>query len=130
ELTHLAGAGPGPTVAEAGPGPGLRRVMDELKDPVGGAGPAPAPATGSEFPFLGPPARAGQLGRLGGYEVLSVLGRGGMGLVFKGFDRTLSRFVAIKVLAPQLAANAAARQRFQREGRAAAAVSHEHVVAI
>jgi serine/threonine-protein kinase len=132
ELTRVAGSWPGQTAEDAGPGsgPGLRRVMDELKDPQPEPAPAPAPPASSEFPFLGPPARAGHLGRLGGYEVLSILGRGGMGVVFKGFDRSLSRFVAIKVLAPQLAANAAARQRFGREGRAAAAVSHEHVVAI
>ena len=53
-----------------------------------------------------------------------------MGVVLKAFDPSLSRFVAIKVLAPQLAAVAAARKRFAREARAAAAVRHEHVVPI
>ena len=38
------------------------------------------------------------LGRLGGYDVLAIVGRGGMGVVFKAFDRELNRFVAIKVL--------------------------------
>jgi hypothetical protein len=72
----------------------------------------------------------GSLGRLGHYEVTEVIGRGGFGIVFKAFDPALHRYVAIKVLAPQLATSDAARQRFAREGRAAAAVSHEHLVAI
>jgi hypothetical protein len=53
-----------------------------------------------------------------------------MGLVFRAFDETLHRVVAIKVMAPQLAASASARQRFTREARAQAAVAHEHVVTI
>src|SRR5205823_5079493 len=70
------------------------------------------------------------LGRLGPYQVHEVLGRGGMGIVLKAFDPALNRLVAVKVLAPHLAANAAARLRFAREGRAAAAIRHEHVVAV
>jgi serine/threonine protein kinase len=53
-----------------------------------------------------------------------------MGVVLKGFDEKLQRVVAIKVLAPELAASGTARQRFTHEARAAAAVSHEHVVTI
>jgi serine/threonine protein kinase len=70
------------------------------------------------------------LGRLGRYEIESVIGSGGMGIVLKGHDSELNRRVAIKVLAPHLAQNGAARQRFAREARAAAAVVHEHVVGI
>ena len=69
-------------------------------------------------------------GRLGTYEVKGVLGRGGMGVVFKAFDPALNRNVAIKVLAAALASCGAARRRFLREARAAAAVVHEHVVAV
>src|SRR5262249_34432812 len=58
------------------------------------------------------------------------VGRGGMGVVLKAFDETLHRVVAIKVMAPQLATSATARQRFTREARAQAAVSHDHVVTI
>ncbi len=54
------------------------------------------------------------LGRLHGYEIAGVVGRGGMGVVLKGFDPALNRYVAIKVLAPQLATSGAARQRFAR----------------
>src|SRR5262249_38620446 len=63
-------------------------------------------------------------------EILEVVGRGGMGVVLKGFDEKLHRVVAIKVLAAELAVSGTARQRFTREARAAAAVSHEHVVTI
>lgn len=70
------------------------------------------------------------LGRFGGYEILGIIGEGGMGIVLKGFEAPLNRYVAIKVLAPHLAGNGAARQRFSREARAAAAVLHENVIAI
>jgi Protein kinase domain len=80
--------------------------------------------------FLAPTEKPGSLGRLGHYEVQQVIGRGGMGAVLKVFDDVLHRVVAIKVMAPQLAASATARRRFTREGRAQAAVAHDHVVAI
>ena len=70
------------------------------------------------------------LGRFGGYEIVGVIGFGGMGVVLKGFEPALDRYVAIKVLAPHLATSGAARTRFAREARAAAAVLHENVVAI
>jgi WD40 repeat protein len=80
--------------------------------------------------LLEPADGEGQLGRLGQYDILDVLGRGGMGVVFRGRDRALDRLVAIKVLAPGLGASAAARRRFAREAKAAAAVVHDHVVTI
>jgi hypothetical protein len=80
--------------------------------------------------FLAPSEDPQALGRLGSYEVVDVLGRGGMGVVLKAFDPALDRMVALKVLSPALAASGAARHRFAREARAAAAVVHEHVVAI
>jgi serine/threonine protein kinase len=80
--------------------------------------------------LLAPPSHPEMLGRLGRYEVERLIGAGGMGIVFKGFDTELNRPVAIKILAPHLAGSGAARQRFSREARAAAAVVHEHVVAI
>ncbi len=70
------------------------------------------------------------LGKLGRYVIEREIGTGGMGVVLKGYDGELNRTVAIKVLAPHLARSGAARQRFVREGRAAAAVVHENVVAI
>ncbi len=80
--------------------------------------------------FLEPPSHPEMLGRIGRYDVETVVGSGGMGIVVKAHDNELNRPVAIKVLAPHLAHNGSARQRFAREGRAAAAVVHEHVVAI
>ena len=79
---------------------------------------------------LRPCATPGRLGRLGPYEVVEILGRGGMGVVYKAVDPALDRTVAIKVLACAPAFNADARARFRREGRAAAAVRSEHAVVI
>jgi serine/threonine protein kinase len=67
---------------------------------------------------------------LGSYELRSLLGRGAMGVVFKAFEPSLHRFVAIKMLAPELAASPGARQRFAREARVAASIQNENVVGI
>ena len=91
----------------------------------------PKPGAGREgLDFLAPSENSAYLGRLGPYEVIGVLGEGGMGVVLKAFDPSLSRVVAIKVLAPQMAASGAARRRFSREAKAAAAVVHDHVISI
>jgi len=82
----------------------------------------------SEFYFLSPSSRPDSLGRLGHYEILEVLGKGGFGIVFRAFDETLERIVAVKVLAPQLAACPRARKRFLREAQSSAKVRHENVV--
>src|SRR5437868_496438 len=79
---------------------------------------------------LGPTDDPQMLGRLGGYEVSGVVGAGGMGVVLKAIDQSLDRTVAIKVLAPHLATSGAARKRFAREAKAAAAVLHPNVIAI
>ena len=70
------------------------------------------------------------LGRFDGYEIVGIIGFGGMGVVLKGFEPALDRYVAVKLLVPHLASSGAARARFDREARAAAAVLHENVVAI
>ncbi len=70
------------------------------------------------------------LGRIGRYDVERLIGSGGMGVVFKAYDTELNRPVAVKLLAPYLAGNGAARKRFAREARAAAAVVDDHVVPI
>jgi serine/threonine protein kinase len=92
--------------------------------------PTAAPEEEPVLAFLGPSREPGHLGRLGHYEVLEVLGRGGMGVVFRAFDDQLHRVVAIKVLAPVLIPSATARQRFLREARAAAAIRDAHVVGV
>jgi serine/threonine protein kinase len=83
-----------------------------------------------ELAFLAPSTKPGHIGRLGHYEILAVIGKGGFGIVLKGFDERLHRVVAIKVLSPAYAASGSARKRFIREARAAAAVKNEHVVGI
>jgi serine/threonine protein kinase len=79
---------------------------------------------------LGKPSHPEMFGRLGRYDIERVIGHGGMGIVLKAHDSELNRPIAIKLLAGHLAHVGAARERFAREGRAAAAVVHEHVVAI
>ncbi len=80
--------------------------------------------------MLAPTDDPEMLGRIGSYEVSGVIGCGGMGVVFKAHDRSLDRVVAIKVMAPHLAGSGAARKRFARESKAAAAVLHPNVIAI
>ncbi len=64
------------------------------------------------------------------YLILDVLGRGGMGIVFKARDTILDRIVAIKIPGALLSENPAARKRFIREGQTAAAVKDQHVVTV
>ncbi len=114
---------------------------DDVSDPAGAdfAGATAASITRDEWDavrpehirsFLAPTDDPRMLGRFGGYEITGVIGCGGMGVVLKGLDVALNRYVAIKALAPHLATSAAARLRFAREAKAAAAVVHENVVAI
>jgi serine/threonine protein kinase len=80
--------------------------------------------------FLEPATHPELLGRIGRYDVERLIGAGGMGVVLKAYDTELHRVVAIKVLLPHLATSSAARRRFAREAKAAAAVVHEHVIPI
>jgi serine/threonine protein kinase len=79
----------------------------------------PTPARGPHEP-----------GQLGPYRLLKVLGRGGMGIVYLAEDTVLNRQVALKAMSPARAESQEARQRFLREARAAAALEHDHIVAI
>ena len=67
---------------------------------------------------------------IGGHRILGLVGAGAMGRVYLAHDERLDRRVAIKVMNRRRARDAGARQRFLREGRAAAAVEHPHVLAI
>ncbi|MEZ6124331.1 MAG: protein kinase [Planctomycetaceae bacterium] len=80
--------------------------------------------------LLGPTDDPRMLGRIGPFEVSGCVGVGGMGVVFKARDPALDRYVAVKVLSPQLAASENARIRFAREAKAAAAVVHDNVIAV
>lgn len=90
----------------------------------------PWDAVASVLARLEPAEEAGELGRLGPYRILRLLGQGGMGLVLLADDSVLRRPVAIKFMRPELAEHPEARERFLREARAAAAVRHEGVVVI
>jgi eukaryotic-like serine/threonine-protein kinase len=64
---------------------------------------------------------------LGPYEILSPLGAGGMGEVYRARDTRLDRFVAVKVLPEHLAADPELRERFEREARAVSSLNHPHI---
>ena len=68
--------------------------------------------------------------RLGPYEIVSPIGAGGMGEVYKARDTRLERTVAIKVLASHLSASPEVRQRFEREARTISQLSHPHICAL
>ncbi|MEA2150441.1 MAG: hypothetical protein QOD69_2271 [Solirubrobacteraceae bacterium] len=65
---------------------------------------------------------------LGGYRIEALIGRGGMGVVYRAEDLRLGRKVALKLLAPELAANQGFRERFETESRLAAAIDHPHII--
>ncbi|VTR90854.1 serine threonine protein kinase : Serine/threonine protein kinase-related protein OS=Planctomyces limnophilus (strain ATCC 43296 / DSM 3776 / IFAM 1008 / 290) GN=Plim_0987 PE=3 SV=1: Pkinase: WD40: WD40: WD40: WD40: WD40: WD40 [Gemmata massiliana] len=112
----------------------LANAEDELRRtaafPDNGLGNTPVPQDELDLDFLQPPEKSGRLGKLAQFDVIRVVGRGGMGVVLHAYDPSLDRDVAIKVIDPQLANNEVARQRFCREARAAAAVTHDNLVAV
>ncbi|MFO0878340.1 MAG: protein kinase [Gemmataceae bacterium] len=118
-LEHPVGVPPLPTSAAEGPG-----LWEQF--------PSTMLHGVEEVPlsFLAPAQRAGSLGRIGHFEVLEILGHGGFGIVFRALDEVLQRVVAVKVLAPRIAATSPARQRFLREARSSAQVRHENVVQV
>ena len=74
--------------------------------------------------------RQGVLPKLGGYELISKLGEGGMGTVYKARQLSLNRVVALKVLPPEMTRNPTYVARFRREGRVAAKISHPNAVQV
>lgn len=68
--------------------------------------------------------------RLGPYEILSVLGAGGMGKVYRARDTRLDRFVAVKVVSDHLSSSSDSKHRFEREAKAISALSHPHICAL
>jgi WD40 repeat protein/serine/threonine protein kinase len=114
------------TIAPVGPAvSAIRRTAEGTAVPEGDGA-----ADQGLFDFLAPAQAPDEIGRLGPYRVLKVLGVGGMGVVFKAEDPGLQRPVALKAMLPGLASSGAAKQRFLREARAAAALKHDHIVTI
>ncbi|MGH8041828.1 MAG: protein kinase domain-containing protein [Rudaea sp.] len=68
--------------------------------------------------------------QLGHYDIIAELGRGGMGVVYKGYETSLNRYVAIKVLADALAHDESVKERFLREARSMAALNDPHIISI
>jgi WD40 repeat protein len=83
-----------------------------------------------EYEFLSPSDDPRYLGRIERFRIDELVGRGGMGMVFKAWDSALHRPVAVKVLDPQYAKDKLAQGRFCREARSAAGLMHENVVTI
>ncbi|MEZ6014415.1 MAG: serine/threonine-protein kinase [Planctomycetota bacterium] len=95
-----------------------RARLEKLARVLGGRA-AETPAPGA-LPFE----------RLGAYRLVARLGAGGMGLVYLAEDTRLGRRIALKVVRPELAASPEALARFEREARAVAKLSHEHIVTV
>ena len=79
---------------------------------------------------LSPPQSPDEIGRLGDFRVLRVLGVGGFAVVFEAEDTRLKRRVALKLMHPSIAARHGGAERFLHEAQSAAALKHEHVVTI
>jgi hypothetical protein len=77
-----------------------------------------------------PPSAGPSAPRIGKYQIQGVLGKGGMGVVYRALDPFLEREVGLKVMLPQVAEDPDHKQRFEREARAVARLSHPNVVTV
>ena len=116
--------------------PELRTEVESLLSSLGAAssGFLESPAI-EGVPALSPTERAGSRSvgkgtRLGPYEILSPLGAGGMGEVYRARDERLGREVAIKVLSAELSEDASRVKRFEKEARSASALNHPNIVTV
>jgi serine/threonine protein kinase len=129
KAVRVPGAAPANNENAAGPSraPG-KRASGEVAIPP--AALSQRPTSTVEFTFLSKPREPDEIGRLGPYRVLSLLGSGSMGIVFKAEDSRLKRAVALKVMRPNYATKLEYRQRFLREAQATAKIDHPYVVPI
>ncbi|MFI5170610.1 MAG: serine/threonine protein kinase, partial [Vicinamibacterales bacterium] len=70
------------------------------------------------------------LDRIGKYRIVSKIGEGAMGEVYKAHDPLLNRFVALKTIAPGLVADPQFRERFKREAQSAAGLNHPNIITV
>ena len=110
-----------PTLPHGTPIPGATPAMPYARQPA----PSPFISSISAFQTLQPGVIFG-----GRYEILGVLGQGGMGAVYKARDRELDRMIALKVIRPELATDPAILQRFKQELILARNITHKNVVRI
>jgi WD40 repeat protein len=137
QLTLLAQVNPamlqdsGPPTDNSHPPAGPTLSLTTLGgEPAPPAGMDQAAGVAALHDLMNPPQAPGELGQLGPYRLLKVLGTGGMGVVFEAEDPHLGRVVAVKTLLAHRTVDPSARQRFLREARLAAAVRHENIVTI
>lgn len=109
--------------------PGLAAGFDASTGRTSGASDL-GPEFRSLLAALAPPREPGELGWLGPFRVLDILGAGGMGVVFRAEDSQLHREIALKTMRPELALTPENLARFLREARATAALQHDHIVPI
>jgi len=124
------------------PNPVLPLVDPVTCDPQGretSRNPTADPLSGSASPveleswlksILTPSSKKEDLGQFGDYRIQGVLGAGGMGIVLKAWEQKLERPVALKLILPKSGGTCEAEERFLREARAAAAVSHQRIVPV
>jgi WD40 repeat protein/tRNA A-37 threonylcarbamoyl transferase component Bud32 len=121
---HCNGAlGPVEAPTQSGRSPDAPTIMPSSESS------APAGTVMDSLGLLAPPQGPGEIGWLGGYRVIRILGQGGMGVVFHAEDVKLQRTVALKAMKPSVSGGEAGK-RFLREARAAAAIEHDHIVSI
>lgn len=95
-----------------------------------GSGVAPEPGQPSRAPAFVPPSAAEMARLFPQFEIMELLGQGGMGAVYKARQPALDRLVALKILPPETGADTGFADRFTREARALAKLSHPNIVAV
>lgn len=107
------------------------RVLAKRLFPASGSADDKQKAAKDSHEKLANDGRFGEvLGTIDHFDLLEPIGSGGMGFVYKSYDKRLHRLVAIKILSPSVATTGAAKQRFMREAQAAANITSSHVVPI
>ena len=91
---------------------------------------APPPDSAWLLDILAPAQTSEEIGYLGQYRILKILGKGGMGAVLLAEDSGLQRQIALKVLLPDIASRQDMKDRFLREARVAAKIEHDNIVSI